>query len=141
MSINNSTNPVDIIETTQQLRLRMVSALTSHGVTVPTDPKEVSNLSMLLRDLDAAALTTRKLDVEEKGIDSATIAAANVTAILQAMGGNPFKAKPGERDITPGITPTVDIAQLPDVKLVPGITKIGNDVLDYHEFVIDDSAK
>lgn len=144
MSINVSTNPVDIIETTQKLRLQMVNKLTGDGERIPTESKEVGTLSMLLRDMDAAALTTRKLDVEEKGVDAASIASANVAAVLKELGGNPFKARVGvsiENHSVVSVIPAPDASQLPTVILVPGVTKIGEDKLEYAEFVVDDSSR
>jgi hypothetical protein len=138
MSINNSTNPVDIITTTQQLRLRIVDKLTDSGARIPTESKEVGTLSMVLRDLDAAALTTRKLDVEEKGIDAASKASANVANVLKELGGNPFRI--GALESVSKI-PAPDATLIPPIELVPGVMKIGSDVLEYGEFVTDDANK
>jgi hypothetical protein len=138
MSINNSTNPVDIITTTQQLRLRIVDRLTNNGERIPTESKEVGTLSMVLRDLDAAALTTRKLDVEEKGIDAASKASANVANVLKELGGNPFRI--GALENISKI-PAPDATLIPAIELVPGVMKIGADVLEYGEFVTDDANK
>lgn len=137
MSINQSTNPVDVIATTQQLRLKMVEKLTE-GDRIPTEAKEVGVLSMILRDLDAAALTTRKLDVEEKGVDVASKASANVANILKELGGqNPFRIGTVENGRQ---LPTTDVSQIPVIDLVPGVMRIGADVLEYGEFVTDENA-
>lgn len=144
MTINTSTSPADIIETTQKLRLQMVNKLTENGGRIPSEGKEVGSLAMLLRDMDAAALTTRKLDVEEKGVDSASIASANVAAILKELGGNPFKSRVDltiENNSVVAVIPVPDTSQLPTITLVPGVMKIGEDKLDYAEFVVDDSNR
>jgi hypothetical protein len=138
MEINKSTNPSDIIETTQRLRLDIVNKLTEGGERVPTEGKEVNTLAMMLRDLDAAALTTRKLDIDVQGIDAASKASANVANILKEMGGNPFLI--GNLEASTKI-PVVDAAMIPDIVLVPGQMKIGSDVLEYAEFVVDDASK
>lgn len=137
MSIDKSIDPVNIIQTTQKLRLQIIDALTSDGLTMPTDGKDVNTLAGLLRDLDANALTTRKLDVEEKGVDAATKAAANVAAVLREMGGNPFKGVRDSGAIVSSI-PKPDMELLPVVEMVPGHGKQGEDKLAYDEFVVDD---
>lgn len=137
VEINNSTRPEDVVETTQSIRLLMVKKLTNDGAEIPTDPKEVATLNGLLNSLDTTAQTTRKLDVEEKGIDVASKASANVAAILRQLGGNPFRidheAIDGEAVRLPDRAPQ----DLPKVVQVPGQTLQGMDELKYEEFVIE----
>lgn len=138
MSNERSIKPADIIEHTQRMRLQIVDKLTDNGLELPTDPKDLGTLSMVLRDLDAAALTTRKLDVEEKAVDVASKASANVAAVLRSLGGgNPFKH---EQPVIEGRTvPIPDEDSLPVVVTVPGHTKQGMDELVYEEFVVDEN--
>jgi hypothetical protein len=140
MKINKSTKPGDVIETSQSLRLEIIDKLTDKGERVPTETKELGTFLQLLRDLDAAALTTRKLDVEEKSIDVASKASANVAAILKELGGNPFKKQPQTIEGTV-LIPTPDTSMLPEIELVPGHTKQGADKLEYTEFVVDESGQ
>lgn len=134
MSINCSTKPTDVIETTQSLRLQMINKLTDNGTRIPTDPKEVATLNNLLNSADSAALTTRKLDVEEKAVDQASIASANVAAILKEMGGNPFKREPTE---IKGEVISRAPLELPEVVPVPGQMHQGMDTLIYEDFIVE----
>lgn len=130
MAINRSTKPEDVIETTQSLRLQMISELTGEGLTIPEDPKMLATLNQTLRDLDTAALTTQKLTVEEKQVDAASRVASNLANIYKQLGGkNPF-----ERDM--GAAKRVDEAErLPVIDKVPGHTRQGVEELNYEDFV------
>jgi len=133
---SKSTKPEDVIELSQSLRLQIVDNLTRDGV--PTSEDGIKQLSSVLRDLDAAALTTRKINVEESAVDQAARATANVSKILAAIGGkNPFRkgVLVEERDDRP----TLDRDKLPPVKTVPGQTFIGVENLKYEDFVSPES--
>lgn len=62
-----SVDPNDVVKFTQQLLYKAVLEKTNNGTFIPGDTAE---LSMLIRDMNATALTTRKLDQEEKALDN-----------------------------------------------------------------------
>lgn len=127
-----STKPEDVIELTQSLRLQIVENITREGV--PTSEDGIKQLSTVLRDLDAAALTTRKINVEESAVDQAARATANMDKFLSQFGGqDPFKK--GVIIEGKAERPSIDRDKLPEVKTVPGQTFIGVEQLRYEDFV------
>lgn len=128
--INQSTDPSEVIKTTQGIRLRILKHRFSKGI--PDDDKELGLNMQLLRDLDQAALTTRKIDVDERAVsESERLANAN-NELLRMLGGkNPFAVEVGNM---PAITARQE-AQLPPPVLVPDITTQGTQPVNYDDFV------
>lgn len=128
--INQSVDPSDVIKTTQGIRLRILKSRFAKGI--PADDKELSLNMQLLRDLDSAALTTRKIDVEERSVsESERLANAN-NELLRMLGGkNPFAVEVGSM---PAITQRV-VPILPPPQLVPDITTQGTQPVEYDDFV------
>lgn len=131
--VNDSTDPLEVIKTTQSIRIAMVKKELKHGV--PKVDKDSRDLMQLLRDLDSAALTTRKIDVEERQVDESQRLANAQNELLRMLGGkNPFAV-----DITAGaVSPRVarpDPAALPEPTLVPDITAQGTQSVNYEDFV------
>lgn len=62
-----STDPNAVVKFTQQLLYKAVLNKTNNGTFIPDDTVE---LASLIRDMNATALTTRKLDQEEKAADN-----------------------------------------------------------------------
>lgn len=137
--INPSTDPSDVVHTTQQIRLLMLKELTKGGV--PKDSDEVKTLSLVLRDLDAAALTTRKIDVEEKAVGEQARAIDAVQDIAKLYGGrNPFLANPDgslNADALREIrgSRVTDEAALPPPRSIPGMDKQGQDDVSPEDFI------
>jgi hypothetical protein len=133
IQVNESVDPSDVIKTTQTIRLAMVKQTIKAGL--PEVGEGSRDFLGLLRDLDTAALTTRKIDVDEKnGSDAERLAAAH-TELLRMMGGkNPFAADIeglGKGELTKAVR---SVPELPEPTLVPGITDIGTHNVDYDEF-------
>jgi hypothetical protein len=128
--INQSVDPSDVIKTTQGIRLRILKSRFAKGI--PSDDKELSLNMQLLRDLDSAALTTRKIDVEEMGVnESERLANAN-NELLRILGGkNPFAVELGSAPVATRRSEPV----LPPVVLVPDITTQGTQPVEYDDFV------
>ncbi|MNB99395.1 hypothetical protein D3C87_981640 [compost metagenome] len=128
--INQSVDPSDVIKTTQGIRLRILKSRFAKGI--PEDDKELSLNMQLLRDLDSAALTTRKIDVEERSIsESERLANAN-NELLRMLGGkNPFMVDVGTM---PAISKR-EVPNLPEPQLVPDITTQGTQPVEYDDFV------
>lgn len=138
-NINYSTAPEDIIQTTQKIRLQIVDTLTTQGNTIPDDPKFLSALNQTLRDMDQAAQTTQKLNIEAKAVDDAAQTSANINALLRHFGGkNPFLADPNS-NLPKAERVTDDAALLPTVVPVPKQDLQGVDHLEYSDFVQDPS--
>lgn len=129
--INQSVDPSDVIKTTQGLRLKILKSRFSQGIT--DDGKELGLTMQLLRDLDQAALTTRKIDVEERSVsESERLANAN-NELLRMLGGkNPFMVEVGS--MVPALV-TRAIPNLPPPQLVPDITTQGTQPVEYDDFV------
>jgi len=128
--INQSVDPSDVIKTTQGIRLRILQSRFAKGI--PADDKELMTNMQLLRDLDQAALTTRKIDVDERAVsESERLANAN-NELLRMLGGkNPFAVEVGTMPpITQRVAPT-----LPAPSLVPDITTQGTQPVNYDDFV------
>lgn len=129
--INQSVDPSDVIKTTQGIRLRILKSRFAKGI--PEDDKELSLNMQLLRDLDQAALTTRKIDVEERSVsESERLANAN-NELLRMLGGrNPFMMEVGS--LPPALVPRAQ-PSLPEPQLVPDITTQGTQPVNYDDFV------
>jgi hypothetical protein len=137
--VDRSTDAADVVKTTQSIRLHILAERLKRGVS--EDAKELNVDLQLLRDLDTAALTTRKIDVEERSVSDAERASEQTNALLKMLGGsNPFAV-----DITTGqlrndLVGRPREAALPEPVIVPGHTKQGTDNLNYADFVDDPDA-
>lgn len=135
--VNKSTDPSDVIATTQGIRLRMVHHRMSKGIT--DDSKELALDLQLLRDLDSAALTTRKIDVEAAGVNEAAVVNQNVRNVIKLLQGkNPAEVTDASQQRRE--TPKVDEKDLPAISLVHNHTLQGTEELDYADFVDIKSA-
>lgn len=100
------------LELTQKIRLKAVNQLTRGGTVIPDDPKD---LITFLRHMDDAALTTRKLDIEQQNGEKGTQALLDAFDML--MTGN---TRPKDiSKVSDRIDPTRNLA-LPAPDLVPG---------------------
>jgi hypothetical protein len=139
--VNQSTDPADVVKTSQGIRLQILKHRLARGVN--DDAKELNLDLQLLRDLDANALTTRKIDVEERAVNEAEQVSQQTNALLKLLGGkNPFAV-----DLNNGGALRQDLigrsreTALPEPKIVPGHTKQGTDNLNYGDFVDDPDAE
>lgn len=128
--INQSVDPSDVIKTTQGIRLRILKSRFAKGI--PDDDKELSLNMQLLRDLDQAALTTRKIDVEERSVSESERLANASNELLRMLGGkNPFAVEVA--DMAPVTQRAIPV--LPEVQLVPDLTTQGTQPVNYDDFV------
>lgn len=135
MIIDESVDPSAVIKTTQSIRIAMAKKHLQAGI--PSVGEETRDFLMLLRDLDGAALTTRKIDVEERSIgESERLAQAQNELLRMLNGSNPFVSidLPGSpslitvhRESTSGL--------LPKPVLVPGLTAQGTQPVDTDKFL------
>lgn len=132
MHVNQSVDPTEVIKTTQGIRLKVLRSRFQKGIT--DDDKELALSLQLLRDLDQAALTTRKIDVDERAVsESERLANAN-NELLRMLGGrNPFAVEVGTM---PAFSQTRAVAELPEPTLVPDITAQGTQPVNYDDFVV-----
>lgn len=131
--VDDSVDPLAVIKTTQSIRIAMVKNELKGGI--PRLGTESRDLMQLLRDLDGAALTTRKLDVEERQVDESQRLADAQNGLLRMLGGkNPFAV-----DITQGAqAPRVerdDRNRLPAPVIVPDVMTQGTQAVNYDDFV------
>ncbi|QTH80285.1 hypothetical protein PA10_00085 [Pseudomonas phage pPa_SNUABM_DT01] len=132
LAVNQDVDPSAVIKTTQGIRLKILEDRFKRGI--PSDDKELNLNLQLLRDLDSAALTTRKIDVEEaQGSETERLAQANNELLRMLNGRNPFAVEVGSM---PAITQRADpAAALPAPKLVPDVTTQGTQPVNYDDFV------
>lgn len=129
IAVNESVDPSDVIKTTQGVRLKILTSRLRKGV--PDDSDDLSDTLQLLRDLDSAALTTRKIDVEERSVSEQERLANASNELLRLLDGrNPFMVE------VAGVAPVVRApAVLPSPALVPDITVQGTQAVNYDDFV------
>jgi hypothetical protein len=124
-----STEPTDILKFTQSLRYEIVDDLLGVGEyrKIPADLKD---LTSVLRDMDGAALTTRKLDIEEtSNVDSRTV--IDTFRRLRSMmnqGDDEGPAPTRQRDPLEGV-------RLPSVEFLEGEDASGENILNIANFV------
>jgi len=132
MNINASVDPSDVIKTTQSIRLAMVQKHLKSGV--PSVDKDSNTLLQVLRDLDQAALTTRKIDVDERQVSESERLAQAQNELLRMLGGkNPFLLDLATGQSIPPVQRPE--AELPAPVLVPDVTTQGTQPVNYDDFV------
>lgn len=131
--VSNSVEPADIIKSTQTIRVALVKKAVRHGV--PDLDKDSGALLQVLRDMDQAALTTRKIDVEESQLGDAERLAHAHGELLRMLGGkNPFAIDIKSDHINLPAERVVNV-DLPEPVLVDGIDAQGTVPVDYDSFV------
>lgn len=129
------TNPLEAVRFTQRARKKMFDELTEGGQKLSDNFKDVREL---LKDVDATALLTRKLDIEEQVATDGAKALANHRALRDMLGGkDPYRVSSGspipvaERvgDALPGQIPTRQVT------FVPGERDQGEQQLAVSDFV------
>lgn len=138
--VDRSTDASDVVKTTQSIRLHILAERLKRGVN--EDAKELNLDLQLLRDLDSAALTTRKIDVEERSVSDAERASEQTNALLKMLGGsNPFAVDVSTGELRKDLVGRSREVALPEAVIVPGHTKQGTDNLNYADFVDDPDAE
>lgn len=139
IEVNTSTEPAEVIKTTQGIRLKILASRLAKGVN--DDIKELNTDLQLLRDLDAAALTTRKIDVEERAVNESERVSEQTNALLKMLGGkNPFAVDITTGNIRSDLIGRPREAALPVIAVVPGQVKQGTEQLNYADYVDDPDA-
>lgn len=134
--VSHSTEPADVIKTTQSIRLQILAQRLQKGVT--DDLKELNTDLQLLRDLDQAALTTRKIDVEERAVNESERVSEQTNALLKMLDGkNPFAVDLTTGSIRSDLTGRPRDAALPEPVIVPGHMRQGTENLNYADYVTD----
>jgi len=134
MIINESVDPSAIIKTTQSIRVAMVKKTLARGV--PGIDKDANTFLQVLRDLDQAALTTRKIDVEERQVNESERLAQAQNELLRMLGGkNPFAVQLVPGEAAPVRVRSEKAVELPPPVLVPEITAQGTQAVNYDDFV------
>lgn len=139
IEVSPSTEPADVIKTTQGIRLAILAKRLANGVN--DDIKELNTDLQLLRDLDAAALTTRKIDVEERAVNESERVSEQTNALLKMLGGkNPFAVDLATGNVRGDLLNRPREADLPMITIVPGQVKQGTEQLNYADYVDDPDA-
>lgn len=140
IEISNSTEPADVIRTTQGVRLQILAHRLKTGIS--EDAKELNLDLQLLRDLDTAALTTRKIDVEERAVNESERVSEQTNALLKMLNGrNPFAVDLQSGEIRSDLIGRSREVALPEAVIVPGHTRQGTEQLAYADFVEDPDAE
>lgn len=132
-SETRSTDPNEVVKFTQQLRYRVVDNLTQGGTHIPADSAE---LMSVLRDMDNSALTTRKLNIEEKSANDGRKTIQMYRELRSMFGNATPLAGGGDSDSRPDPTQGVSI---PEVPMIPGEDFQGEQALNVADYVsVDD---
>lgn len=136
--VERDTDPMAVVKFTQQMRYFAVDVLTAGGTQMPDKP---GDLIQFLNGMDQSALTTRKLDIEEKATDNGGEAIRAVREIREMFGGkDPFLAVGQEREVTGERINSILPADYvpPQVQFKPGERDQGEALLDVSDFVSQD---
>lgn len=136
--VERDTDPVAVVKFTQQMRYMAADHLTCGGTQIPD---KVGELLMVLNGMDQAALTTRKLDIEEQAAESGHEAIEAVRTIRSMFGNrDPFVAAAQEQEVIGqrinSIIPEGFVP--PEVHFKPGEKDQGEAKLDVSDFVSPD---
>lgn len=119
-------SPSEVVKFTQRLRYKMVDDLTNNGEVVRGDSKE---LLSVLKDMDASALTQRKLNIEEGNQQDGRVAIEAFRKLQTMLRADPIDIPQTRRRL-----PTDGVA-LPEVSLVPGEDHQGEQSLNIDDYV------
>lgn len=107
-----------ILENSQIVRKKLVDSLIKDGQ-MPTDTDDKYVLLGALKDMDKQVIDKRRVAIEDKAANSASVVADAVSKISTLLDGDPFKRKGS------GEAPVADDSKIPDYTPVPGETAIG----------------
>jgi len=131
-----SLDPGDVVKFTQRARFQAFNELTDNGQNIS---KNLGDTMQLLRDLDAAALTTRKLNIEEKTVHDGRQARESFSKLVQMFGDNqPYERPAVEGEVAPPPrrrSPLPENHVIPPVKLNPGEDAQGEQVLSIANYI------
>jgi hypothetical protein len=136
--VERDTDPIAVVKFTQQMRYMAADHITCGGTQIPD---KIGDLLMVLNGMDQAALTTRKLDIEEQAAESGHEAIEAVRTIRSMFGNrDPFIAAAQEQDVIGqrinSIIPEGFVP--PEVQFKPGEKDQGEAKLDVSDFVSPD---
>lgn len=130
-----NTDPMAVVQFTQQMRYMAADMLTQGGTTIP---EKIGDLVSILNGMDTTAQTTRKLDIEEKTSDNDREAVIAVRQIREMFGHqNPFLAINAEREVSgERVNPMLPPGFVaPEVTFQPGEQDYAETALDVSDFV------
>lgn len=107
-----------ILENSQQVRKKLVDSLIKGGE-MPTDKDDKYILLGALKDMDKQVIDKKRVAIEDKAANTASIVAEAVSKIADMVDGDPFKRK------NAGEKPTTDRSRIPEHIPVPGETDVG----------------
>ena len=126
-----STDPSHVVKFTQQMLLKAVLEKSDKGTTTPSDLIE---MSMLLRDMNTTALTTRKLDQEAQVIGNQKVLVETHREFLRLFKGQDIYNPDG---IESGGDPYAGL-ELPKIEVSPSELIQGEHKLNPDDFISDD---
>ena len=126
-TVPKSVEPQDILKFTQGLRYEIVDDIlgTGEGRKIPADLKD---LTSILRDMDGAALTTRKLDIEEVANSDGREVIEQYRRLRTLFQDDPTPIAPRKRS-------PLDNVRLPEVEFLEGEDAAGENILSISNFV------
>lgn len=135
---HHNTDPIEVNRFTQQMRYRMFDELTVNGTNLSVNIKESMQL---LRDMDTAALTSRKLDIDQAKVDTAGQTLESFHRLEEMLQGrNPFElTDKAPLPIAERVRPALpENLRLPSVTLLDGEDAQGEQALSIHHYVPSD---
>ncbi len=126
-------DPDSMDELSARTKIALLKEVTKDGRTIPSDDEGVGTVLKILSSMDSQTKNRRQHVIEERTVDAASQAAANVAAIIRmGGGGNPFVGG-AEKAVDGQVVRREPV--LPDVAPVDRQDYIGVDELKYEDFV------
>lgn len=126
--------PENVVKFGQQMRRRAFNQITNNGTDLSSN---LGDVLQILRDQDAAALTTRKLNIDEKAVDNDRQAIESAKQLRKEMGIDPYAVGDDNRDRMPQRTrnPLPDVIPDLGIALKPGEDAQGEQVLSVANYI------
>jgi hypothetical protein len=126
--------PEQVVKFGQRMRKLAFNQVTDHGTNLQGN---LGDALQILRDMDAAALTTRKLNIEDKVANDGRKMVEIANAIRKEMGGDPYAiTEENQATVRPRTTsPLPAVRPVIPVELRPGEDAQGEQVLSVANYI------
>ena len=117
-----------ILENSQRIRKQIVDKIVEKDI--PTDADTQYVLLSALKDMDKQVIDKKRVAIEDKNSNVASVVAAAVLKISNLMdGADPFKRQ------SAGLLPQTEIDRLPGYEALPGELEVGVTNQTYDDFM------
>lgn len=126
--------PIETVSLGQKIRRKIISRLTDAGTNFD-DLDKVKVALSALKDADIAAQTERKLDIEERVVDTGRATTAAFKDFMAMMKGNEVPTNPV---VDEAVRDVYDVVQVESVPLKPGEGASGEQALSISDYMGED---